>query len=81
MAASMADSSKRQVLGVFMKIRIGGRLHPVGPLSQIDEVEIHIEYLFFRIGAFDLDRQYRFFDLSLDGFLRCEIEIAGQVAV
>ena len=63
----------------FAEIGAGGRLHPIGPTSEIDLVQVEFQDFVLGISTFDLERQQRFAQFAKQGFAGGEKQGLGQL--
>ena len=65
-----ARLGERQVVGVGLKIAVGGGLDAIRLAAIEDGVQVHLEDLLLRVDAIELERQGRFFRLALERVVR-----------
>ena len=63
----------------FAEIAPGRGIDPIGPRTEIDPVEIHFEDLVLGIFGFQPEGEHQFLDLALDGAVRFQKQVLGQL--
>ena len=70
---------QRQVLDRFAVIDLGGGFRAVGPVAQVNLVQIQLEDLLLLEDPFDLDRQHDLVELAQEALLPVEEEVARHL--
>src|SRR5262249_32277077 len=74
-SGKISGFGNRQLVHRFVEIQQRRRRYAISTVAEINFVEIEFENLLLRIGAFDAQRQQRFFDLTLERHLIGKKEI------
>ena len=71
--------SETQRAGVDREVRLGGRLHPVGPLAEVDGVQVLREDLVLRQAILELPGERRLVELAPERVGVADVEVLHQL--
>ena len=74
-----AACGQGQLLDRRAEVGPGGRLHPVGAVTQVDLVEVDLQQPVLRIPALQLEREQGLLDLPLEAAVRRQEEDLGEL--
>ncbi len=63
----------------FVEIGLRRRLHPVGVVAEVDDIQVHLQDFVFVIAALDQDGIVRFLGFALVGLFEGEKSVAGEL--
>ena len=70
---------QRQIGGIHAEIGAGGGLYAIGPVAEIDVVQVHGENFILAHAAFQLQSQRDFLRLAGDGLFRAQVALTDQL--